>query len=140
MFIYNGWIRISETPLEINDGYLDEIMIEIQNYIDKVKWHNAFIDLRQPNGFPVLSVHGCNNHKFGGFIDGNYDTLLDIFKFVGQVASGSYGLLYIEDDEERGYNNVCQVFVLKRGKLERADDPFFSPLIPTVEDPWPPDD
>jgi hypothetical protein len=135
MFIYNGWIQIAENTLEIDDDHLDEIMTKIRTYIDSVRWHNAFIDLRQPNGFPVLSIHGCNNHKVGRFISGNHDVLLDIYKFVGQNAPGSHGILYIADDEEPGYQNEYQVFILKRGKLERTNDPFFSPIIPTIEDP-----
>jgi len=137
MFIYNGWIRIAENTMEINDGHLEEIMIQLQDYIDKVRWQNAYIDLRAPNGFPVLSIQGCNNHKYGNNTTGNVDSVLDVFKFVGEVAPGSYGLLFIEDDDEPGYQNACQVFVLKRGKLGQVRDPFFSPLIPTVEDPDP---
>jgi hypothetical protein len=136
MISYHGWAEIRESTQEIDDDHLAEIVAQIQQYIDKVRWGNAFIDVRYANGIPFLSLHGCNNHKWGGYKDGNYDNMLDIFKLIGNIAQGSFGLLYIIDDEEEGFYNECQVFILKRGKLEKVKDPFFSPIIPTVEDKY----
>jgi hypothetical protein len=136
MVSYHGWIKIWETPYESDDDHLDEIVAQIKQYVDKVKWSNSFIDVRYANGIPLFSIQGCNNHKWGGYLDGNYNNLLEIFKLIGKIAPGSFGLLYIIDDEEEGFQNECQVFIMKKGVLEKVKDPFFSPLIPTVEDPY----
>ena len=55
--------------------------------------------------------------------------------------TGSYGLLYVLDDEDYqdgDYQNEFRVWRLVRGALEERSDPFLSPFIPTVEDPYDP--
>ena len=57
-----------------------------------------------------------------------------MFRYVGQVASGAYGLLHIRDDEgQYGDHNVMYVLVLSQGQLVRRRDPFLTPLIPKTE-------
>ena len=51
------------------------------------------------------------------------------------MAPGSYGLLYLHDDEDtNGFHNAFQVFVLSKGNFILCKDPFLSPYIPRVED------
>ncbi len=49
------------------------------------------------------------------------------------INIGSYGLLYVHDDETKINSDVFVVYKLARGKFERIVDTFLSPLIPTVE-------
>jgi hypothetical protein len=62
--------------------------------------------------------------------------MLDVYTYIGQVAPGSYGLLYMLDDEDPRHENAFSVFVLVRGTLTERADPFLSPFVPTVEDPY----
>ncbi len=82
----------------------------------------------------VLSVAGHRNHRC--------ETALDLFRWLAINGPGSYGLLYVRDDEDfrRGgdFGNEFRVWRLARGVLEEQDDPFLSPPIPTVEDPYEP--
>ena len=66
--------------------------------------------------------------------------MVNLFQYIAKIAPGSYGLLYIRDDEDhlRGndYENCFRVWRLCRGTLIELDDPFLSPAIPVVEDPY----
>ncbi len=79
------------------------------------------------NGSEMVFLQGFLNRPRG--ID---SALVDFYKRVGAVAPGSYGLLYaLNDDVHQDFS----VWVLRRGKVEKRDDPFFSPFVPLVEDP-----
>ena len=49
-------------------------------------------------------------------------------------AIGSYGLLYVMNDEAKIENNSFVIYKLARGRIERVVDNLLSPFIPTVED------
>ena len=53
---------------------------------------------------------------------------------IGELAEGSYGLIYLYDDEAVGKENQFQVFSLSRGSVEEFSDQFLSPIAPTIED------
>ncbi|MGR6542089.1 Imm7 family immunity protein [Paenibacillus tundrae] len=55
-------------------------------------------------------------------------------KTIGVMAPGSYGMLYVFNDEHPKHFNEFNVYVLTRGNVEERNDPFLSPLIPTVAD------
>ena len=58
-----------------------------------------------------------------------------MFEKIGQIAKGSYGLIYLYNDEDtQGKNNIFQVFSMVRGKIYEKEDPFLSPIIPVLED------
>ena len=80
----------------------------------------------------MLSIFGHNNHR--------NEPVVDLFRWLAENARGSYGLLYIHDDEDfkRGsdYTNRFRVWKLTLGQLEELDDPFLSPYMPTVELPF----
>lgn len=84
------------------------------------------------NGVPFLHLAGEPNHC------GTWGTaILGIFERVGQIAPGSYGLLYVRDDESNQYPNEFRVFRLARGQVTEHPDVLLSPVIPSVEDAWP---
>ncbi len=81
----------------------------------------------------VLSIAGHRNHR--------YEPVIDLFRWLAVNGPGSYGLLYVWDDEDHkhgDYQNLFRVWRLARGVLEERSDPFLSPPIPTVEDPYDP--
>lgn len=54
---------------------------------------------------------------------------------IGEIAEGSYGLIYLYDDEDTtGKENQFQVFVLARSIVKEVHDTFLSPITPTIED------
>jgi hypothetical protein len=62
---------------------------------------------------------------------------VQILKWVAEKGPGSYGPLYVLDDEDRNrgknYGNEFRIWMLKRGKVYEKADPFLSPFVPECE-------
>lgn len=87
---------------------------------------NQIADIRYMNGFPVAIVHGASNHDRG-----TSQGLVDLLSVIGDCAPGSYGFAWYLDTEQK---DSWIVHTLIRGEVEKREDPWFSPIIPTVED------
>ena len=59
-----------------------------------------------------------------------------IFKWVSEISKGSYGILYIQDDEDYGRKNEnkFKVLSMKKGRVKELDDIYLSPVNPEVEE------
>lgn len=77
------------------------------------------------NGMTSFTVSGLLNHR--------REYVLQLFRWLAERGPGSYGLLYIWDDESE-HPDVFRVWRLARGTLTEEADPFLSPPIPTLED------
>lgn len=131
MFEYHGWITIEESSSEVNQGNLINIVNGIKNEIKKHDWNHGLMDLRPINGAYHLSLSGFTNHK-----SPESKEVMSIFTYIGEHAPGSYGLLYTRDDEDtNGLDNEFIVYTLIRGRIAPRKDMYFSPIIPTIEDP-----
>ncbi|HEX7306774.1 MAG TPA: Imm7 family immunity protein [Lentzea sp.] len=84
------------------------------------------------NGEYFIHLGGNPNHRRQ-----NGEAVVDLFAKVGQVAPGSYGLLYVHDDEHPQHMLSFQVFRLVRGTVTEHPDHLLSPVIPTLEDEGP---
>jgi Immunity protein 7 len=134
MFEYHGWATLRT---DILDEYGEESEKAQQEFVEVLRHHittwaiNGAIHIEQRNGLDVLNIFGHNNHR--------QQPVIDLFKWVSENARGSYGLLYIHDDEDfkRGndYTNHFRVWKMALGQLQELDDPFLSPYMPTVELP-----
>jgi hypothetical protein len=91
---------------------------------------NVVVDVRVVNGETQLWAAGAKNHATPV-----KQELLDLFTQIAHVAPGSYGVLYLHDDEDPAHCNAFEVYVLRRGALTMQADPFLSPFVPLVEDP-----
>jgi hypothetical protein len=83
------------------------------------------------NGLVSVTCSGLRNHR--------QEWVIDFYRWLAKRAPGSYGLLYIHDDEDsRGpdVENAFRVFRLTKGNLVEMEDPFLSPYIPVVEDSY----
>ncbi len=83
------------------------------------------------NGSAQLWAAGCKNHAADVAQD-----ILNVYSYVARVAPGSYGLLYTWDDEDPEFENEFLVYVLARTAVTERPDPFLSPFVPAVEDPY----
>jgi hypothetical protein len=92
---------------------------------------NPFAEIRALNNETHLWLTGNNNHAVW------HRAIIALFRYIADVAPGSYGLLYTEDDEDPEHPNQFRVWVLARGTLAERGDPFLSPHFPVVEDPAP---
>ncbi|MEL7603196.1 MAG: Imm7 family immunity protein [Bacillota bacterium] len=131
MFEYHGWINIQESTSEVDEGNLANIIDDIRSNITKCFRGNGFIDLRPINGSYHLCLSGFTNHKAQEEKD-----IINLFYYIGERAHGSYGLLYMRDDEDiNGLENEFIVYTLYRGNISFRKDIYLSPIIPTIEDP-----
>ena len=72
------------------------------------------------NGMAQLHISGFINHR-----GSEGQPVIDTFERVGEIAPGSYGLMYFRDDEDPGGRfNEFQVIVMRRGKTFTAADSF----------------
>ena len=136
MFEYHGWVTIRQTAgLDDNDARLRQQVTEIKELLAELGSY-GLLDLRWMNGAPFLHLAGKPNHR------GTWGTaILGTFERVGQIAPGSYGLLYVWDDEvwddeSNQHPNEFRVFKLARGRVTEHPDVLLSPVIPAVEDAW----
>jgi len=127
----NGWAVINESYV-----YDDESSIPYERYIDAVRAHVTELDLgfavtvSTPNGIGMVQVAMCRNHD-----DRATDEILDLFRYIGQIAPGSYGQLHFRDEEGRRRDwNTMDVAVLARGSVTMHKDPFFNPCCPNIEE------
>lgn len=130
MYEFHGWITLRETSGTSEDTKLEETVAHLQNYIKNLHWEQGLLDVRWVNGQLHLALSGFVNHK-----GEKEQEILSLYTYVSNITPGSYGLLYILDDEDsKGYDNTFQVYVLARGKINKNTDSFLSPFVPTVED------
>jgi hypothetical protein len=127
MFEYHGWIMLRSTAEAVDDDpplRLDEI----QDLVNELAGH-GLIDLRPINGEYHVHVGGLPNHR-----GTQGSAVIDLFVKVGHLAPGSYGLLYVYDDEDPEHELKFRVFRLVRGTVTEHADHLLSPVIPTLED------
>lgn len=131
MVEYYGWINLSDSAYESDDHKLTLILNKLSVYISKHEMEktSGLIKLHNVNGSDQLLVSGNTNHFSQDVID-----IIDFYHYVTDIAKGSYGLLYIKNDESQDTFNEFEVFVLAKGNLKKEKDPFLSPCIPVIED------
>jgi hypothetical protein len=130
MFEYHAWITIHSSPGDEKDGDLQSAFDAAEREVQPLQGGTTQINLRWVNGMAQLHISGFLNHR-----SGEGEQVIEAFQRVAKVAPGSYGLLYIHDDEDSsGQDNEFQVIVMRRGATATHADGFLSPCIPIIED------
>ena len=129
MFEYHGWITLRSTAEAVDDEPPLRLK-EIQDLVNGLAGH-GLTDLRQINGEHYIHLGGFTNHR-----GPQGAQVIGLFAKVGHLAPGSYGLLYVHDDEDPGYELEFRVFRLVRGTVTEHADQHLSPVIPALEDEW----
>lgn len=128
MLELHGWITIRETYKVIFEedeecSYINKIKNEIEN----LSWFRP----------QIKALNGAWYIEFTIFANRKNSQTKEVFMLVnkiGELAEGSYGLIYLYDDEAVGKENQFQVFSLSRGKVKEFNDCYLSPIAPTIED------
>lgn len=144
MYSVHGWATIwpsykNDDTVDnmLDDDQMDALRRKIADHIQELGLNRTeqqmhpFAEIRALNYTTHLWLSGSNNHAVW------HETIMDLFTFLATVAPGSYGLLYVENDEDPGHANRFRVWVLARGAFVERGDPFLSPHFPVVEDPAP---
>jgi hypothetical protein len=132
MVEYHGWITLSDSSVDGDDALTADIYNKVKSEIEHLAGTHREVGIKVMNSIPMVWLCGCTNHRSRDIED-----VFTLFRFVGQWASGSYGLLYIWDDEDLRHENEFRVWTLAKGSMMERDDPLLSPCIPTIEDPDP---
>lgn len=131
MVEYHGWATIRVDTTEENAAALAESVTALKNRIEQIAAEQPIIGIRYVNGIPMIWTSGACNHKSQTVID-----VLELFASIARIARGSYGILYVWDDEDKAGNaNAFVVWRLSRGNVVQLNDPFLSPCVPIIEDP-----
>lgn len=128
MIELHGWLSVSETYN--NEDYhtkeeLDAIMLKVHRI---VKESDCDINSQYLNGTLFLHTLICSNHRTP-----QIDMVIDTYKLITETATGSYGMIYIRDDEDNIHYNEFQVYIYKKGKCYYRVDNELSPCIPEIE-------
>ena len=128
MYEFHGWITVRETyeNRDTEDDIIEAIVEKINKHISNINWPHGVLEMRPINIEYYLWMAGASNHQ----PTGQYDPV-EFFKYIANIAPGSYGLLYIIDHNKK--DNKFKVYVLAKGTLKERADEFLSPYIPTVE-------
>jgi hypothetical protein len=131
MYEFLGWLSLSESPSEADEGGLADAIREINDLLVSTDWPNVSIDHVVLNGQHYVKIAGLVNR-----MRDEADWLSRVIDTVRTRLPGSWGLLYERDDEKilPPGENGFRVTVIARGNRNIRLDPFFSPCRPTIED------
>lgn len=127
----HGWAMIRESfSADSEEENIEGIADSLSHEIRKLRIDDKQLRIDFCNGEAVVTAAKLANH-FSDDVKG----ILHFFQRIACVVPGSYGLLYLYNDEDTdGFDNAFQVFVLSKGSFTLHRDPFLSPYIPTVEE------
>ena len=128
---YHGWITLRDSPGDPEEDRTPEIAARVGERLRDMEAEHRIVGMKAVNATYIVWLGGCTNHR-----SADVDEVFGLFHLVASSAPGSYGLLYVWDDET-GDENQFRVWRLARGRLSEHADPFLSPCIPTIEDPLP---
>ena len=87
------------------------------------------IKMQYRNGQPCIQTAYAANHR-----SAETDALIGTYCRIAETAAGSYGVLYLRDDEDKLHHNDMQVYKFRRGTVTLGIEPDFSLCIPKLED------
>lgn len=125
----HGWLTVIETYQ--NEDLLPQSELDaVMQRVNEITWAAACgITLQYANGTAFLNTLFCANHR-GAAVD----KIIETYQKVAAIAAGSYGVIYLRDDEDAVYHNTMQVFTFQKGSCTRRSDPYFTPCIPMLEE------
>ena len=128
MIELHGWLAICETYED--EDLLPQVELEIirQKIKDIILKSSCSIEFKYMNGFPFINTLFCSNHRTK-----EVDDIIETYKSISEIATGSYGIIYIRDDEDKVHYNEFQSYIFKRGSCTYKLDKDFSPCIPAIE-------
>ena len=129
MIELHGWLSVVETYKDEDQLLQFELNLINEDIKEIVYAQDSGVELRYINGSAFINTIYCSNHYTQ-----EVDDIIDIYKKITSIATGSYGMLYIRDDEDLNHYNDFQVYVFKRGTYFTRTDTDLSPCIPTIED------
>lgn len=151
MLVGYGWCVIRSSREPYRDADIDSVD-EIDDAVDAAD-SALWVQFRQwmeSNGecFIKWDLHEqLNNHRgiliFCVSRNHRSSSVWDMIRWIAEHGSGSYGLFYVHDDEDKAgndtygrgiddFSNVFRVHRIANGIVTEMSDPFLSPIVPTL--------
>jgi hypothetical protein len=129
VFEWHGWATIVASPGVEDDAAAEARQRDAEARVARVIGGaagvaNETLDVRSANGSVHIWMAGSHNHRD--------ETVTDLFRSVAEAAPGSYGVMYVLDDD---VSCTWEHLVMRRGTVSREADTSLSPHIGVVEDP-----
>jgi Immunity protein 7 len=129
VFEWHGWATIVASPDTEDDTAAEARQRDAEARVARViagaaGVANETLDVRSANGRVHLWLAGSHNHRD--------ETVTDLFRSIAAAAPGSYGVMYVLDDD---VNSTWERLVMRRGTVSQEVDTSLSPHIGVVEDP-----
>lgn len=127
---FHGWLTIrytfenSEEALLLEEKKLPFLIKELEEQIESEYFAHTKLTVCKLIDEYHLSVSG-----FSWYYD-ECSRVIELFKIIAKKAVGTYGLLYVNTEEE----NEFKIYRVCRGEVTQHRDSLLSPLIPVVED------
>jgi hypothetical protein len=129
VFEWHGWAAIVASPGADDDAAAEARQRDAEARVaraiaDAAGVANETLDVRSANGSVHVWLAGSHNHRD--------ETVIGLFRSIAEAAPGSYGVMYVLDDE---VSYTWERLVMRRGAVSREVDTSLSPHIGVVEDP-----
>ncbi|QBS44844.1 Imm7 family immunity protein [Nocardia sp. CS682] len=125
MFEYHGWLTAQHDVEYDDQARSAEVYEAVEARLAEFDTVSGLVDLRRVNGKIQLHVAGYKNHPQWNVVEA--------FKEIGTIAPGSYGMLWIRNDEDPDKFNEFQAIVMRRGQVSVEPDTLLSPCVPIIE-------
>ena len=130
MIELHGWLIIHAKYKDVcwSDDLNRMVVMKLQEEIQKSEFFKPEIKAQNGDYFMEFSIYANRINK-------EVLEAYELYEKIGKIAEGSYGLIYLYDDEAvDGKENMFQVFVLARGEVKKEKDSYLSPIIPIIAD------
>ena len=153
MIFVVGWcvLRTSRSAYDITAAENADVLNAAIDAADAVLWV-SFREWMAANESPMLlwnlyEQHNNHNGLLQIYLSRNHrwSPFWPMLDWIAQHGSGSYGLFYVNDDEDyandskhgrdipEDYHNVFRVHRIMNGRIDELADPFFGPIVPNLE-------
>lgn len=123
----HGWVTIRDTYKVVDIDNTEKVTKILEVEFKTINYLNP--EMKWINGECCLQLSLFSNHW-----NEECDEMLKIYRIIADKAEGSYGLLYVYNDEDRELFNEFIIYRLVRGKIEIFNDKLLSPFVPIIED------
>lgn len=123
----HGWVTIRDTYKDTFIDNMDQVVKELVQEFKTIKYLNP--EIKWMDGTAYLELSLFTNHW-----SEDCKEMLKLYEIIADKAEGSYGVLYVNDDEDNDLFNEFVVYRIVRGKVEKFSDKLLSPCIPVIED------
>ena len=151
MLVAHGWAVLQSSRDRYADSDPEEwfVLDEKSKAEDELLWKN-FRSWMKSNEDPLMVwslTNELNNHhgllQFTVSRNHRATIMWEMLKYLAENSRGTYGIVYVHDDEDekgnthygRGhadYGNEYRVWRILQGELTELDDPFLSPIVPHI--------